>query len=60
MMYTYMYIIIALMFVLVQEKHSAQNYNLSCILVLPQHMRKGYGRMLIDFSESHDTHVTLT
>ena len=37
-----------------QEKHSAQNYNLSCILVLPQHMRKGYGRMLIEFSESHD------
>ena len=33
-----------------QEKHSAQNYNLSCIVVMPQHMRKGYGRMLIDFS----------
>ena len=33
-----------------QEKHSAQSYNLSCIVVLPQHMRKGYGRMLIDFS----------
>ena len=33
-----------------QEKHSAQNYNLSCIVVLPQHMRKGHGRMLIDFS----------
>ncbi|CAI8032974.1 Histone acetyltransferase KAT7 [Geodia barretti] len=33
-----------------KEKHSAQNYNLSCILVLPQHMRKGYGKMLIEFS----------
>ena len=44
--------------VCVQEKHSAQNYNLSCILVLPQHMRKGYGRMIIDFSKSHDTHMT--
>ena len=33
-----------------KEKHSAQNYNLSCIVVLPQHMRKGYGRLLIDFS----------
>lgn len=43
---------------LLQEKHSAQNYNLSCILVLPQHMRKGYGKMLIDFSKSHDYHVT--
>ena len=41
-----------------QEKHSAQNYNLSCILILPHHMRKGYGRMLIDFSESHDCHMT--
>lgn len=41
-----------------QEKHSAQNYNLSCILVLPQHMRKGYGKMLIDFSRSHDYHMT--
>ena len=27
------------------------NYNVSCILVLPHHMRKGYGRLLIDFSE---------
>ena len=33
-----------------KEKHSSQNYNLSCIVVLPQHMRKGYGRLLIDFS----------
>ena len=24
-----------------KEKHSSQNYNLSCIVVLPQHMRKG-------------------
>ena len=43
---------------LLQEKHSAQNYNLSCILVLPQHMRKGYGKMLIDFSKSHDPHMS--
>jgi histone acetyltransferase MYST2 len=33
-----------------KEKHSAQNYNLSCILTLPQHMRRGYGRLMIDFS----------
>ena len=25
-------------------------YNLSCLLVLPQHQRKGYGKVLIDFS----------
>lgn len=33
-----------------KEKESALKYNLSCILTLPQYMRKGYGRMLIDFS----------
>lgn len=26
------------------------NYNLSCILILPQFMTQGYGRLLIDFS----------
>ena len=40
-----------------QEKHSAQNYNLSCILTMPQHMRKGYGRLLVDFSECSVTRV---
>ena len=34
----------------VQEKQSPQNYNLSCIVVLPQHMRQGYGHLMIDFS----------
>eukprot|EP00118_Oscarella_pearsei_P005052 m.22572 g.22572 ORF g.22572 m.22572 type:complete len:430 (+) comp28359_c0_seq4:94-1383(+) len=33
-----------------KEKDSLLKYNLSCILTLPQHMRKGYGRLLIDFS----------
>eukprot|EP00040_Diaphanoeca_grandis_P017960 m.94429 g.94429 ORF g.94429 m.94429 type:complete len:481 (-) comp26720_c0_seq1:151-1593(-) len=33
-----------------KEKESASDYNLSCILTLPQHQRKGYGRLLIDFS----------
>ncbi|XP_062504259.1 histone acetyltransferase KAT7-like [Corticium candelabrum] len=33
-----------------KEKESALRYNLSCILTLPQHMRKGYGKMLIEFS----------
>lgn len=27
------------------------NYNVSCILTLPPYQRKGYGRLLIDFSE---------
>ena len=30
-----------------KEKDSAQNYNLACILTLPQHQRKGYGKLLI-------------
>lgn len=33
-----------------KEKNSFLNYNVSCILTLPQYMRKGFGKMLIDFS----------
>jgi len=33
-----------------KEKVSFLNYNLSCILVLPHNMKKGYGKLLIDFS----------
>ncbi|XP_025095589.1 histone acetyltransferase KAT6B-like isoform X3 [Pomacea canaliculata] len=33
-----------------KEKHCQQKYNVSCIMTLPQHQRKGYGRLLIDFS----------
>ncbi|CAD5123786.1 DgyrCDS12095 [Dimorphilus gyrociliatus] len=33
-----------------KEKHSSQKYNLSCIMVMPQHQRKGFGRFLIEFS----------
>lgn len=33
-----------------KEKDSAEGYNLACILTLPQHQRKGYGRLLIEFS----------
>lgn len=36
---------------LFQEKNSILNYNVSCILTMPQHMRQGYGKMLIDFSK---------
>uniref|UniRef100_A0A2K5Q7A6 Histone acetyltransferase n=1 Tax=Cebus imitator TaxID=2715852 RepID=A0A2K5Q7A6_CEBIM len=32
------------------EKNSFLNYNVSCILTMPQYMRQGYGKMLIDFS----------
>lgn len=33
-----------------KEKNSFLNYNVSCILTLPPYQRKGYGRMIIDFS----------
>nr|XP_054512651.1 histone acetyltransferase KAT6A isoform X3 [Pan troglodytes] len=33
-----------------KEKHCQQKYNVSCIMILPQYQRKGYGRFLIDFS----------
>jgi histone acetyltransferase HTATIP len=33
-----------------KEKESTEGYNVACILTLPQHQRKGYGRLLIEFS----------
>lgn len=33
-----------------KEKESAENYNVACILTLPQHQRHGYGKLLMDFS----------
>ncbi|RDB25127.1 Histone acetyltransferase ESA1 [Hypsizygus marmoreus] len=33
-----------------KEKESAENYNVACILTLPQHQRRGYGGLLIEFS----------
>lgn len=33
-----------------KEKHSPANYNVSCILTLPNQQRKGYGHFLVDFS----------
>ncbi|XP_063900953.1 histone acetyltransferase KAT7-like isoform X2 [Zophobas morio] len=33
-----------------KEKSSFLNYNVSCILTLPQYQRQGYGKMLIEFS----------
>lgn len=34
-----------------QEKYSAEDYNLACILTLPPFQRKGYGRFLISFGK---------
>ncbi|KAI8818045.1 acyl-CoA N-acyltransferase [Fimicolochytrium jonesii] len=33
-----------------KEKHSSEDYNVACILTLPQHQRMGYGKLLIQFS----------
>ena len=33
-----------------KEKESADNYNVACILTLPQYQRMGYGKLLIEFS----------
>ena len=33
-----------------KEKESVDGYNVACILTLPQHQRKGYGKVLISFS----------
>ena len=33
-----------------KEKESGDNYNVACILTLPQHQRHGYGKLLIEFS----------
>jgi hypothetical protein len=33
-----------------KEKTCQQRYNVSCIMIMPQHQRQGYGRLLVDFS----------
>jgi histone acetyltransferase HTATIP len=33
-----------------KEKDCAEGYNLACILTLPQYQRRGFGRLLIQFS----------
>ncbi|ORZ00399.1 acyl-CoA N-acyltransferase [Syncephalastrum racemosum] len=39
-----------------KEKLSYDNYNLACIMVLPTHQRKGYGRLLIELSYEISKH----
>jgi histone acetyltransferase HTATIP len=33
-----------------KEKESTEDYNIACILTLPPYQRKGYGKLLIEFS----------
>lgn len=34
-----------------KEKESTEDYNVACILTMPPYQRKGYGKMLIEFSK---------
>lgn len=38
-------------FYFVQEKESTEDYNVACILTLPPYQRRGYGKLLIEFSK---------
>lgn len=38
-------------FINLQEKESSEDYNVACILTLPQYQRMGYGKLLIEFSK---------
>lgn len=35
-----------------KEKESSEDYNVACILTLPPYQRKGFGKLLIEFSKS--------
>lgn len=34
-----------------KEKESTEDYNVACILTMPPYQRKGYGKLLIEFSK---------
>lgn len=36
-----------------KEKESTEDYNVACILTMPPYQRKGYGKLLIEFSRFH-------
>ncbi|KAG0715439.1 Histone acetyltransferase Tip60 [Chionoecetes opilio] len=36
-----------------KEKESSEDYNVACILTLPPYQRKGYGKLLIEFSKPY-------
>lgn len=42
-------ILVSILSLIMQEKHSEESYNLACILTLPPYQRKGYGKFLIAF-----------
>ncbi|KAH3856895.1 hypothetical protein DPMN_099490 [Dreissena polymorpha] len=36
---------------ILQEKESSEDYNVACILTLPPYQKKGFGKLLIEFSK---------
>lgn len=40
-----------------KEKESTEDYNVACILTMPPYQRKGYGKLLIEFSKWIQLHV---
>lgn len=40
-----------------KEKESVQDYNVACILTMPPYQRKGYGKLLIEFSKYYFTNI---
>ena len=36
---------------ILQEKESTEDYNVACILTLPPYQKKGFGKLLIEFSK---------
>ena len=42
--------LLSCLFHVFQEKESQEDYNVACILTLPQYQRRGYGQLLIEFS----------
>lgn len=50
----------ATFWLMMQEKHSEESYNLACILTLPPYQRKGYGKFLIAFCELSLTWISIS
>ena len=50
-MYTYCIFMYIHVYISLQEKESSEDYNVACILTLPPYQRRGYGKILIEFSK---------
>ena len=45
------FVVFCVFFFLLQEKESTEDYNVACILTLPPYQKKGFGKLLIEFSK---------